>query len=85
MNVVPGVTSAFRWHGRAERARESLLVIKVPRRALASLARALTDMHPYEVPEALVLTPALGLSSYVRWLAAAGRVPARLTRRGRGS
>ena len=68
VNVVPGVASVYRWHGRVRSARESLLVIKVSRRRLKALVGALVAIHPYEVPEALVVAPLSGLSSYVRWV-----------------
>ena len=68
VNVVPGVASVYRWRGKVETARESLLVIKVARRQVKALVGALQERHPYEVPEALVFAPLAGLSSYVRWI-----------------
>jgi periplasmic divalent cation tolerance protein len=69
VNVVPGVRSVYRWKGRIERARESLLVVKTSARALSSCVRALRRAHPYDVPEALALTPNAGLTDYVSWIA----------------
>jgi periplasmic divalent cation tolerance protein len=68
VNVVPGASSVYRWRGRVERAKESLLVVKTSARALRACLDALGKAHPYEVPEALVLTPNAGRTDYVRWI-----------------
>ena len=69
VNVLPGVRSVYRWKGRVEAGRESLLVIKTPRRDVEGLLLALKRQHPYEVPEAVVLRPIGGLEDYLRWVA----------------
>ncbi len=68
VSVVPGVRSVYRWKGKVERATESLLVIKAPTRAVRALVARLAAIHPYEVPECLVLRPEAGLSSYLAWV-----------------
>ena len=69
VTVVPGVRSTYRWKGKVERAAESLLVIKTTRAALPACLELLATAHPYEVPEALVLTPGTGLAVYLEWVA----------------
>lgn len=66
---MPGAKSTFRWRGKVERATESLLLIKTTARRVRACLRALATAHPYEVPEALVLTPGTGLADYARWVA----------------
>jgi periplasmic divalent cation tolerance protein len=68
VNVLPRATSVYRWKGVVERASESLLIIKTSARAVASCLDALRAEHPYEVPEALVITPNAGLTEYVHWV-----------------
>ena len=68
VNVVPGVLSVYRWRGNLERARESLLVVKTTRSRLSACLARLVAVHPYEVPEALVLTPGTGLAAYLDWI-----------------
>jgi periplasmic divalent cation tolerance protein len=68
VHVLPRATSVYRWKGAVERASESLLVVKTSARAVASCLDALRAEHPYEVPEALVITPNAGLTNYVRWV-----------------
>lgn len=69
VNVLPGARSTYRWRGKVERASEALLVIKTTRAGLGACVARLAAAHPYEVPEALVLTPGSGLSDYVEWVA----------------
>ena len=68
VNVVPGATSVYRWKGRVESSRESILVIKTSGDRVKALLAMLEATHPYEVPEAVVLRPVLGLPKYLAWL-----------------
>ena len=70
VSVVPGVRSTYRWRGRLESTRESLLVIKTTVGGLPACLAALATGHPYEVPEGLVLTPSASLVAYASWLEA---------------
>jgi periplasmic divalent cation tolerance protein len=69
VSVVPAGVSVYRWKGRIERARESLLVMKTTRAMVGRLRRALIAVHPYEVPEFLVLSVAGGEGRYLSWVA----------------
>lgn len=68
VNIVPGVTSLYRWQGAVERSPECLLVIKCPRDAVERLIAALKAAHPYEVPEALALDVIAGHPPYAAWV-----------------
>jgi periplasmic divalent cation tolerance protein len=70
VNTLPGVASAYRWKGRIERADEALLVIKTTASALAGCRRALAAVHPYDVPEVVVVTPAAIEARYAAWVRA---------------
>ena len=69
VNLLPGVESTFRWEGKIDRSREALLLIKTTSRRFASLARALTRLHPYAVPEIIALPVTAGAAPYLRWVA----------------
>lgn len=73
VSVVPQVRSLYRWQGELRDEREVLLLIKTAPRRLAALRRALATLHPYAVPEVLVLSAATH-SAYARWLARCGNV-----------
>lgn len=68
-NVLPGVKSVYWWKGAVEDAAESMILMKtVPELAGAALAR-LAQLHPYEVPEGVVLEIEGGLAPYLQWIA----------------
>lgn len=68
VNLLPGVRSLYRWKGRVADDPETLLLIKTREDRLPDLARRLREIHPYDVPELLCLTPESGLSPYVDWV-----------------
>ena len=67
-NIVPGVVSLYRWEGELQRDTEVLVVMKT---RAATRARAVTraqELHPYEVPEILVLDVTGGAAPYLAWV-----------------
>jgi len=68
VNLVPGVESIYRWQGEVETAGEVLGIFKTTRTALGTLEEALAGLHPYEVPEILVVEPAHVSAAYARWV-----------------
>ena len=67
-NLVPGVQSIYRWRGEVENASEVLVLFKTTEEARARFEARLKELHPYEVPELLVLRPEGGLPEYLRWI-----------------
>ncbi len=67
-NVVPDVLSVFRWKGAVQEAGECLLLLKAPADGVDAAAGRLAELHPYEVPELLVLAVERGAGSYLRWV-----------------
>lgn len=70
-SLLPGLRSVYRWQGGVERAEEVLLLVKSTAAAAPAAARALEQLHPYEVPELLTLRPAEVSAAYGSWLRAA--------------
>jgi periplasmic divalent cation tolerance protein len=68
VNIIPGVTSIYRWQGARETANEILLLIKTTATNLDPLESALHRLHSYEVPEFLVLTPESASQPWLNWL-----------------
>jgi periplasmic divalent cation tolerance protein len=68
VNVLPVMTSIYRWHGQVEQDREQQIVIKTSTARLSALEARLRQLHPYELPEFLVLTPAGGSDQYLAWV-----------------
>lgn len=68
VNIVPRVRSIYRWGETVNSDFESLLLIKTARHAYAELRQMIVDLHPYEVPEVIVIDISDGLPSYLSWL-----------------
>lgn len=73
VNILPPMTSIYRWKGVVERAEERQLVMKTTAVNVDVLQQRLKALHPYEVPEFLVLPISSGSPDYLSWLAAETR------------
>ncbi len=67
-NLIPGVVSLYRWEGEVRRDAEVLLLMKTGRNRVERLRERLGALHPYEVPELLVVAVEDGLAAYCRWV-----------------
>lgn len=70
VQVLPPMTSIYRWQGKIEQAAEHLLLIKTTRAVYPELELAIKENHSYETPEIIALPIERGLRSYLDWLAA---------------
>jgi periplasmic divalent cation tolerance protein len=61
------MTSVYRWKGAVERDTERQLAIKTTRDRLPALESRLRALHPYELPEFIVIAVAAG-EEYLRWV-----------------
>jgi periplasmic divalent cation tolerance protein len=68
VNLVPGVTSVFKWEGRVDEETEVLMIAKTTVAGAADVERSLAEDHPYDVPECVVLAPSHVAPSYLDWL-----------------
>ena len=68
VNLIPGLTSIYRWEGKVHRDAEVLLVIKTRRLRLTALIRRVTALHPYSVPEVIALPLVGGSAPYLSWV-----------------
>lgn len=71
VNVLPGITSYFRWEGRVEAEQEVLMVIKTTAERAGALETRIHERHPYDVPEFVALRAAQVAGPYLGWLRAA--------------
>jgi periplasmic divalent cation tolerance protein len=68
VNVVPSVTSIYRWQGKIERGEERLLVMKTRAERFEELRAAIVARHSYEVPEIVALPLTTGHAPYLAWI-----------------
>ncbi len=75
VNIIDQVHSVYRWGATPEKdsvesADEVLLVIKTAASRVEALQQAMRALHPYELPEFLVLTVEAAERAYLRWILA---------------
>ena len=68
VNRLSGVTSTYFWDGRLQDDAEILLIIKTTAARQAELAARLKALHPYELPELVVLPVTGGNEPYLQWV-----------------
>ena len=68
-SILPGVESVYRWEGRVECERETVLWMETnDDRVEAAIAR-LEAIHPYDVPKIVALEVSAVNAPYLRWVA----------------
>ncbi|MEM7383957.1 MAG: divalent-cation tolerance protein CutA, partial [Verrucomicrobiota bacterium] len=68
VNVLPGVSSIYLWEGKRCEEMEVLALFKTSRAVAPGLGERLIELHPYEVPEWIVLPLESGSESYLGWV-----------------
>ena len=69
VNVHAPMVSIYRWKGVVEKDNERQLVIKTTRAVLPALEKRLRELHPYELPEFIVVAASGGSAVYLEWVA----------------
>ena len=73
VNILPAMTSVYRWQGKVEQDHEQQMVIKTASDRVAALEARLRQLHPYELPEFLVLQVSGGSEAYLAWVSESAR------------
>lgn len=68
VNMVPQVSSLFRWEGKVEDEKESLLIVKTRADLFPELEALVRGIHSYEVPEIIALPIVQGNEAYLKWI-----------------
>lgn len=69
VNVVPHMTSVYRWQDKVEEAQEWLLIVKTTAAAFGEVRHAIAELHSYELPECICLAIEDGSPDYLQWIA----------------
>lgn len=70
VNIVPNVSSVYRWQEKIEKSDELLLIVKTRRGLVRDLIEHVRKNHPYEVPEIIAYPIEEGNEPYLHWLGA---------------
>lgn len=73
VNILPPMTSVYRWDGQVEQAAEHQLIIKTTADHVDAVRVRLAALHPYELPELMVLPVTDGGAAYLEWVRASVR------------
>jgi periplasmic divalent cation tolerance protein len=68
VNLGPPGLSMYMWEGQLEGTEEIPLTMKTTATRAVALVARLKQLHPYQVPEVLVLPVTAGLASYLEWV-----------------
>jgi periplasmic divalent cation tolerance protein len=68
VTILPGIRSVYTWKGVPQIDHEQQLLIKTTIGQVDPLWDMLSDRHPYDVPEFLVVPVIDGSTDYLKWL-----------------
>jgi periplasmic divalent cation tolerance protein len=68
VNLLPGIRSVYRWEGSIEEDAEVLLVVKTRADRAGELVDRVVELHPYDVPEVVMLPAVGGSPAYLDWV-----------------
>ncbi len=73
VNIIPKISSVYRWEGQIQSETEVLLLIKTTKDLEAEVYREVQAVHSYDTPELITLPITNGSETYLDWLTAAVR------------
>ncbi len=68
VNLLPEMTSVYRWEGNIESGQERQLMIKTRRSLFSEVRDYILKNHPYELPEILCTPVLTGSDDYLNWI-----------------
>lgn len=68
VQIIPRITSVYRWKGHVERQDEVFLIAKTVAQNFAALENAVRAIHSYETPEIVAVPITDGSPAYLEWL-----------------
>ena len=68
VNIIPGITSIYRWKGTVEQDQEALLLVKTGQESWQPLAERIRELRPYELPEIIAVPIHTGQTEYIKWI-----------------
>ena len=68
VNIVPQITSVYRWEGKICHDQELLLIVKTDRSCYQRLEAKVQELHSYTTPEIIALPIICGSTAYLKLL-----------------
>jgi len=67
-NILPKMTSIYRWEGKLEEDKEALLLLKTVEATIPELVENVRAIHPYRLPAIVAYAAVGGLPAYIDWV-----------------
>lgn len=67
-NILPGMTSVYRWQGEIEQSKETVLILKTRADLFASVEQRIKKLHPYDAPCIVALPIEMAHVPFLKWL-----------------
>ncbi|MFC2149878.1 divalent-cation tolerance protein CutA [Calditrichota bacterium] len=68
VNIIPGISSVYRWKETVQHDEEFLLMIKTTAHKFEALKERIVELHTYDLPEVLSFNASDGLEAYMDWV-----------------
>lgn len=68
VNIIPQLTSIYKWEGKMNEDSELLLMIKTATAKVDDLSKFVRENHPYSVPEVISVKIDNGNPAYLNWI-----------------
>jgi periplasmic divalent cation tolerance protein len=68
VNIIPGVTSIYRWKGQVMEEQELVMWIKTSESLIEEVKKLLNEVHSYELPAFAVYKIDSGSEKYLQWI-----------------
>ena len=68
VNIASPVLSIYKWKDSIEKTEEIPLTIKTTWSCYAALSERIKELHPYDVPEIIVIPVMAGDNAYIQWV-----------------
>ncbi len=67
-NIIEGVDSKFWWHGKVDKAHETLVIFKTGADKFKAVQREVLRLHSYDTPEIIAIPIVAGSKDYLNWI-----------------
>lgn len=68
VNILNNITSVYSWKNELCEDNENLLIIKTTENKFEELKNEILSIHPYELPEIIMIPAENGLKDYLNWV-----------------
>lgn len=68
VNIMSACTSIYRWQDMTETTDEIPVFIKTQQKHYKQVEELINSMHPYELPEVIIVPITGGLPAYLQWI-----------------